>query len=65
MNEGILVTTSNYGRDSYEFAKDKPITFLNGENLLHLLQEDGAEHTGFAGVSFEDRQIFCGTSLVE
>jgi restriction system protein len=40
-NRGILVTTSNYGIDAYEFAKDKPITLLNGENLLHLLQKHG------------------------
>jgi len=43
MNEGatkgILVTTSNYGKDSYEFAKDKPITLLNGNNLLSLLEK--------------------------
>jgi restriction system protein len=40
-NRGILVTTSNYGRDAHEFAKDKPITLLNGANLLHLLNEHG------------------------
>ncbi len=43
MNEGatkgILVTTSDYGKDSYEFAKDKPITLLNGNNLLSLLEK--------------------------
>ena len=45
MNEGatkgILVTTSDYGPDAYEFAKDKPITLLNGGNLLHLLDKHG------------------------
>lgn len=45
MNEGatkgILVTTSDYGSDSYDFAKDKPITLLNGSNLLHLLEKHG------------------------
>jgi restriction system protein len=45
MNEGatkgILVTTSDYGKDSYEFAKDKPITLLNGSNLLFLLEKHG------------------------
>lgn len=45
MNEGatkgILVTTSDYGSDSYSFAKDKPITLLNGSNLLHLLEKHG------------------------
>jgi restriction system protein len=40
-NRGILVTTSNYGRDAYDFAKDKPITLLNGPNLLHLLEKHG------------------------
>jgi restriction system protein len=45
MNEGatkgILVTTSNYGKDSYQFAKDKPLTLLNGNNLLSLLEKHG------------------------
>lgn len=45
MNEGamkgILVTTSSYGSDSYEFAKDKPLTLLSGGNLLHLLAKHG------------------------
>jgi restriction system protein len=40
-NKGILVTTSNYGRDAHEFAKDKPLTLLNGANLLHLLARHG------------------------
>jgi restriction system protein len=39
--KGILVTTSHYGRDSREFAKDKPITLLDGANLVHLLQQHG------------------------
>jgi restriction system protein len=29
-NKGILVSTSNYGNDAYEFAKGKPITLMNG-----------------------------------
>jgi restriction system protein len=45
MNEGatkgILVTTSNYGSDAYDFAKGKPITLLNGANLLSLLEKHG------------------------
>jgi len=40
-SKGILVTTSDYGRDSYAFAKDKPITLLNGSNLLALLEKHG------------------------
>jgi restriction system protein len=45
MNEGatkgILVTTADYGPDAYEFAKNKPLTLLNGSNLLFLLEKHG------------------------
>ena len=40
-NKGILVTTSNYGADSYEFAKDKNLTLINGAQFLTLLKEHG------------------------
>lgn len=40
-NKGILVTTSDYGPDAYEFAKDKQLTLLNGSNLLSLLEKHG------------------------
>ncbi len=40
-NKGILVTTSNYGADAYNFVKDKPLTLLNGSNLLFLLEKHG------------------------
>lgn len=47
MNEGatkgILVTTSDYGPDAYEFANGKPITLMNGSNLLHLLEKHGTK----------------------
>ena len=39
--KGILVTTSHYGRDCREFAKDKPITLIDGENLVHMFQKHG------------------------
>lgn len=39
--KGILVTTSQYGPDAYAFAKDKPITLLNGAELLGLLEKYG------------------------
>jgi len=39
--KGILVTTADYGPDAYEFAKGKPLTLLNGGNLLHLLEKHG------------------------
>jgi restriction system protein len=40
-NRGILVTTSDYGPDAYRFAQGKPLTLLNGGNLLSLLSEHG------------------------
>lgn len=40
-SKGILVTTSSFGPDAYEFAKGKPITLLDGGNLLHLLGQHG------------------------
>lgn len=49
MNEGatkgILVTTTDYGPDAYEFVKGKPLTLLNGSNLLHLLEKQGYKAT--------------------
>jgi restriction system protein len=39
--KGILVTTTDYGPDAYEFAKGKPLTLLNGSNLLYLLEKHG------------------------
>ena len=40
-NKGILVTTSDFGPDAYNFIKDKPLVLLNGANLLHLLEKHG------------------------
>jgi restriction system protein len=40
-NKGILVTTSGYGPESYEFAKGKPLVLLDGGNLLSLLEKHG------------------------
>jgi len=45
MNEGasrgILVTTADYGPDAYSFATGKPLTLMNGANLLHMMQKHG------------------------
>jgi restriction system protein len=41
-NKGILVATSGYGPDAYDFVKDKPIELIDGGGLLYLLEE----HTG-------------------
>jgi restriction system protein len=41
-SKGILVTTSGYGKSSFEFAEGKPLELLSGTHLLYLL----AEHVG-------------------
>ncbi len=38
-NKGILVSTSGYGADAYNFTKDKPIELIDGGGLLYLLRE--------------------------
>jgi restriction system protein len=40
-SKGVLVTTSDYGPDSYAFANGKPLVLLNGANLLHMLEKHG------------------------
>jgi restriction system protein len=40
-NRGILITTASYGPDAYEFAKDKPLSLVDGPNLLQMLQRHG------------------------
>lgn len=42
-SSGILITTSDYGPDSYDFAKDKPLKLLNSGHLLALLQKNGMQ----------------------
>jgi restriction system protein len=43
-NRGILITTSAYGPDAYEFAKDKPLSLVDGTNLLLMLQKHGKKY---------------------
>jgi restriction system protein len=38
-SKGILVTTSGYGKASFEFAQNKPLELLSGSNLLYLLEQ--------------------------
>ena len=38
-SKGILVTTSGYGKASFDFAQNKPIELIDGANLLYLLSE--------------------------
>lgn len=40
-NKGILVATSGYGPDAYDFSKDKPIELIDGGGLLYLLDQVG------------------------
>ncbi len=39
--KGILVTTATFGRDSRQFVVDKPITLIDGSNLVYLLEQYG------------------------
>jgi restriction system protein len=38
-SKGILVTTSGYGKSSFDFADGKPLELLSGSHLLFLLAE--------------------------
>jgi restriction system protein len=40
-NRGILVTTSGFGPDARVFATGKPLSLIDGANLLALLQKHG------------------------
>jgi restriction system protein len=55
--KGILVTTSDYGPDAYAFAKGKPLTLLNGANLLHLLEKHGHQ----ARIDIQEAKILLKT----
>jgi restriction system protein len=39
--KGVLVTTSDFGPDSYAFANGKPLVLLSAANLLHMLEKHG------------------------
>lgn len=39
--KGILVATSYFGSDSYDFAKDKPIALIDGSNLVQMFSRHG------------------------
>ena len=39
--KGLLVTTAHFGRDTRSFANGKPISLIDGSNLVYLLEEHG------------------------
>lgn len=39
--KGILVTTSSFGSDAYNFIAGKPLTLINGGELLQILESHG------------------------
>jgi restriction system protein len=39
--KGILVTTSFFGKDLWEFVKDKPLTLLDDSNLIQMFNDYG------------------------
>jgi restriction system protein len=43
-SRGILVTTSHFGNNSKKFAEGKPITLIDGQGLLALMQKYGFEN---------------------
>ncbi len=39
--KGILITTADFSPEAYEFAKNKPISLINGIGLLSLFEKHG------------------------
>lgn len=39
--KGILITTTEFSPEAYEFAKNKPISLINGISLLSLFEKHG------------------------
>ena len=42
-SRGILITTSSFGPDAYQFVQGKPLTLINGNQLLAYLKEAGKD----------------------
>jgi restriction system protein len=57
-NRGIIVTTSSYGPDAYEFAKDKPLSLVDGPNLIAMLRRHGRRYT----IDIEEARRLAGLS---
>ena len=43
--KGILVTTSYFGNNAFDFASGKPIQLIDGAQLLGLLEKHGHKAT--------------------
>ncbi len=39
--KGILVTTNHFGSDSQNFAKDKSLSLIDGQNLIYMMKKYG------------------------
>lgn len=39
--KGIMVTTSFYGKDFWEYVQGLPLTLLDGQHLIQMSQEMG------------------------
>jgi restriction system protein len=57
--KGILITTTDYGPDAYEFAKGKPLTLMNGANLLYLLEKHGHK----AKIDIKEAKLILGEKV--
>jgi len=58
--KGILITTADYGPDAYEFAKGKPLTLMNGSNLLYLLEKHGHK----AKIDIKEAKVILGEKVI-
>src|SRR3989442_13781316 len=64
-SKGILVTTSGYGKASFEFADGKPLELLGGSNLLYLLKEyTGVEARIVMPEDWKDPNRTCKTNKI-
>jgi len=43
-NKGIIITTSRYGKDAYDFAKNKPLSLVDGDHLLEMFRKHGRKY---------------------
>ena len=61
-NRGILVTTSDFGPDSVDFAAGKRITLINGQGLVFLFQKHGRSNVHASPLPKGDPRRGLGTN---